>query len=187
MKILDVGCGNRKYLEEGSTTYGIDKYNTPCVDKIWDAEKENIPYPNDYFDKVVSICALEEISDVQKVMKEIWRVTKPNGIVIINVPYFRSCTAFMERNKSFFRLDSFGYECIEDDYYRWTTDARFKRIKNKFQMVSDERSIFVFLRILNPIINLPYFKYFFMIFLSHIIIPQSLEFELQVIKIGKVG
>ena len=131
-------------------------------------------------DKLFSV--LQELNNIPKIMEEIWRVTKPNGIVIIKVPYFRSYTAFLERNKSFFRLDSFGYECIEDNYGSWTTKARFKRIKNNFQMISDDKSVFRFLRVLNLVINLPYFKYFFRMFLAHLIIPQGLEFELKAIK-----
>ena len=179
LRILDVGCGNNKYKEEEAKVYGIDVGKTKAVDKIWDAEKEKIPYPDNYFDKVVCNSALQEIADVNRVITEIWRVSKSKARVIITVPYFRSWCAFFEQNKSFFRLDSFGY--YTQIYGNWKSTARFKLIKNKFNMIFGEHSKLKFFRILNPVVNLPYLSYILQNYLP-IIIPEGLEFELEVVK-----
>ena len=180
-KILDVGCGNNKYKERGAKVYGIDKYKTSVVDKLWDGECDKIPYPDNFFDKVVSFEALEHIGNFKNVIEEIWRVTKPGGKVFIYLPYWRSYRAASEEHKTFFKIDSFNY-LVPNNYGNWVYNARFKILKNNFQMVRDDKSKLRFLRFLNPIINHKYFKYVFREFFSHIIIPQGLDFELEVIK-----
>ena len=181
MRILDVGCGNNKYKEEGAKVYGIDIGKTPDVDKVWDGEKDRIPYPDNYFDKIVSFGALEHIGNFKNVMEEIWRVAKPKAKVIIVVPYFRSGWAFSENHKLFFKIDSFQY--LQPDHYgNWDYKARFNILKNKLDMIMDDKSHVKFLRIFNPLINLPIIKILFSELLSHIIIPQKLYFELEVVK-----
>jgi len=48
----------------------------------------NLDYPDQYFDRVFSISVIEHISydGDSEVMKEIWRVLKPEGIFVLTVP-----------------------------------------------------------------------------------------------------
>ena len=190
MKILDIGCGNDKYREEGSIVFGIDKYKTDCVDKLWDGEKDKIPYPDNYFDKVVSFGALEHISNFKNVMEEIWRIVKPNGKVIIQVPNFNSLVAFSEEHKVFFTIDSFSY--MEEGHYgNWIYDIRFKIIKNDYVFISNRKSKLRFLNLLNPVINFKPIKFVYTEMskmMSMLIIPTFLRFELvKVVPNGKGG
>ncbi|MEM3373585.1 MAG: methyltransferase domain-containing protein [Candidatus Woesearchaeota archaeon] len=92
-KLLDVGCGT------GLTTipwncelYGIDpakkllerahklgENNKKIIYK--QAQAENIPYPDNYFDFVISITAIQNFEDIEKGLSEIKRVGKKKFIL----------------------------------------------------------------------------------------------------------
>lgn len=96
-KILDVGCGIgyllkaiRKKNEECELN-GID-FNinvkslsiSNCKIKIEDVKK--LSFENNYFDIVYALDVLEHIKEVEMAIKEIKRVLKPNGKLIITGP-----------------------------------------------------------------------------------------------------
>ncbi|MEM5797831.1 MAG: class I SAM-dependent methyltransferase [Candidatus Aenigmatarchaeota archaeon] len=111
MKILDVGCGNNKYIGgKEDKVIGIDKINLPSVDVVHEIEKIPWPFKKNEFDMVICSHVLEHVENIIKVMKEIHRITKPGGIVIIKVPYFTSPGAFTDpTHRRFFTLDTFDY------------------------------------------------------------------------------
>lgn len=96
-KLLDIGCA------DGTTTYYIKnkfphlkitavdfyekaieyaKKNKPGIEfKLADAHK--LPFKNDSFDIVTTIEILEHLHYPQKALREIYRVLKPNGALIV--------------------------------------------------------------------------------------------------------
>jgi len=92
--ILDLGCGKARYTKKLIEKYPEKKFT--CVDlsekvmeyiKI-DLEKRigsilNIPYENEMFDVVFATESLEHSIDIKNAIKEISRVLKPNGKVVI--------------------------------------------------------------------------------------------------------
>ena len=103
-KILDIACGggalSLKIAENGCEVYGIDisevaiKYSKrlaegeklACKFKVGSAE--DLPYPDGYFDKVVCSSSLEHFKDDIKALKEIHRILKPNGKVVLTTDRF---------------------------------------------------------------------------------------------------
>lgn len=96
--ILDIGCGNGSYLSDiknkikNSSCFGIeiskDAINL-CKDKrikLVLGDMEDIPFEDEKFDKVFSLGVIEHTNNTQKVIKEIARVTKPDGIILITIP-----------------------------------------------------------------------------------------------------
>jgi len=86
---LDLGCGDAK--PEGYV--GIDKEPGPQVDVVHDLE-QGIPYPDNSADEIRANHVLEHLSDKEKIMTEVWRVLKPGGQFVFEVPSTKGEGAF---------------------------------------------------------------------------------------------
>ena len=97
-KILDVGCGlgmySQEFSEEGALVSGIDvdgkkteqaKELFPKIN-FQTAPGEKIPFANNSFDIVFLHEVLEHVKDEEKTIKEIVRVLKTGGRLILFVP-----------------------------------------------------------------------------------------------------
>lgn len=100
-KILDVGCGKGVLdhfirVTGGHDIYGIDKRieSNYAIDfnelKECDLEKEKFPYPINAFDYVFSKSVLEHIYNPENMIKEMYRVLKPNGTIVLMTPDWTS-------------------------------------------------------------------------------------------------
>ena len=97
-KLLDIGCGTGYFLKlahkKGLDTYGVDiseegikiaKRISPNSN-ITLASGENLPFPDNYFDYITCLGALEHFLDMEKGIKEMVRVAKPEARFCIIVP-----------------------------------------------------------------------------------------------------
>lgn len=86
-KVLDVGAGNKKY--KNFIEKYCDKYMTldiqGKVDFIADAKK--MPIEDSVFDSVLSFQMFEHVDEPQKIVSEIYRILKTDGIVIATAPF----------------------------------------------------------------------------------------------------
>ncbi|MCC5668401.1 bifunctional 2-polyprenyl-6-hydroxyphenol methylase/3-demethylubiquinol 3-O-methyltransferase UbiG [Nostoc sp. CHAB 5784] len=100
LKALDVGCGGGFTCEfmakRGVIVSGID----PVINSIQVAQEhasksglkidykhgfaENLPYDDNSFDIVTCVDVLEHVADLNKVLSEINRVLKPNGLFLFD-------------------------------------------------------------------------------------------------------
>lgn len=95
MKILDVGCGKGRYLknlivdEPDNDYYAMDLsekvMNYIATDQIHKRQGTltNIDYPDNYFDITYTCEALEHAIDIKSAIREIARVTKPEGKIVV--------------------------------------------------------------------------------------------------------
>jgi len=99
-RVLDLGCGNGRLFgaikEKGGDYHGIDnseklielaKKNNPQAE-FQTADALNIPFGDNYFDKVFAIAVLHHIPSLKlrlDFLKEIKRVLKQNGVLILTV------------------------------------------------------------------------------------------------------
>jgi SAM-dependent methyltransferase len=100
IKILDLGCGRgdflRGFVKCGHKGYGIDqslvaKSMCPEAEILQsDLEKDPLPYKDNSFDVIFSKSVLEHFYYPEKIVMEIYRIIKPNGLVIIMVPDWES-------------------------------------------------------------------------------------------------
>ncbi|MFA5146546.1 MAG: class I SAM-dependent methyltransferase [Candidatus Omnitrophota bacterium] len=91
-KILDLGCGNRKF--EKAT--GVDRSPNTAADIIHDLDIFPYPIEDDTFDIVICRHSIEHILYICKAMEEIYRITRPNGSVIIVYPHFSAIGCYSE-------------------------------------------------------------------------------------------
>lgn len=126
-KILDAGCGKGRYLKnllEDSTKnqyYGMDisenvmrdlsKYSVIC--KV--GTLTNIPFEEDMFSVVYTCEALEHAIDFQSAIKEMARVTKKNGYIII-----------IDKNDENYGMLEIG------EWEQWPNENKLKEIMLKY-------------------------------------------------------
>jgi len=134
--VLDVGCGDRK--AEGSI--GIDIVPLHGVDVVHDLNVFPWPVDGGSFDKVLMLNILEHLDDTIKVMKEVYRVLKPGGIVHVEVVYWnhkytwsdpQHKHAFTELSWEFFtgkRKQYYTDYVFELDSFKWQYDYHLKFI-----------------------------------------------------------
>lgn len=111
-KLLDIGCGNKAFVETARQhhipAYGLDLHIEP-EGPYYKGELAEQNFPCSYFQTVTMHDVLEHVVDPVGMLKEVARITEPNGFVFLDFPDFW-VTAGRKHWKSiehvwFFRLD----------------------------------------------------------------------------------
>ena len=105
--VLDVGCGDGFFVQvvfEKPLEAGIDldprevaqAEKSGSYQKVFHGSAADMPFPNRSFKTVMSNCVLEHIPDIDAALREIHRVLKPQGRLLITVPseYFNEGSFF---------------------------------------------------------------------------------------------
>jgi len=80
--ILDVGCGYEKMGD-----VGIDIINYEDVDIRWNLNKFPYPIKSNSFSTILCHHVIEHVKYPAKTLKELHRILKPNGRIVIVVPH----------------------------------------------------------------------------------------------------
>ncbi|MCC6384454.1 MAG: class I SAM-dependent methyltransferase [Bacteroidia bacterium] len=91
--LLDLGCGIKPfagiYSKYAGKSVGIDVNHSPhsqsAVDIIYDGK--TIPFHDNEFDYVFCTEVMEHVPEPGSLLKEIYRVLKPGGILIMTTPF----------------------------------------------------------------------------------------------------
>jgi 2-polyprenyl-3-methyl-5-hydroxy-6-metoxy-1,4-benzoquinol methylase len=106
-RVLDVGCGTGGFcmaaFAEGADVLGIDidpkaidicrmqaSANDMPPENFAVSASEELPFENDYFDFVYCNSVLEHVHDVEMTVSEMLRVVRPDGLLFIKFPDYRS-------------------------------------------------------------------------------------------------
>ena len=132
MKKLNLGCG--KDILKGYVN--LDNNKLKGVDIVHNLNETPYPFSDNEFDEINAKAIFEHLDDLQKVLEEIYRISKKGAILNVSVPHFASLGAFVDpTHKRFFTYYTFDYYSINSkkeishlDYY---SNVKFKIIKKK--------------------------------------------------------
>jgi SAM-dependent methyltransferase len=110
--ILNIGSGNSKISDN---VLNIDIFAYDNVDIVCDIE--SLPFIDNSVDIILNIAVLEHVSNPQRVIDEIHRVLKPNGIIYTEFPFIQ------------------GFHASPYDYTR-VTEEGVKNLHNQFNVIS---------------------------------------------------
>ena len=106
MTKLNLGCGND--IIPGWVN--VDFIKKKGIDKVHNLNKYPYPFKDNTFDEIKCVEVVEHLDDTVATMKEIFRILKPGGKVIITVPYFLSVGAWSNpEHKRAFNYQTFKY------------------------------------------------------------------------------
>jgi len=142
-KILDWGCGNGRFFEIFEKL-GVDYFGIDISEKLIEIAKNkypqtkfqvtsafNLPFPDNFFDKIFSLAVFHHIPSEEfrlKFLKEAKRILKPKGLLILTVwnlnPFQMFLIGKWERALNFFKfsiLKILGLSKLdfEDFYIPW--------------------------------------------------------------------
>ena len=105
MRVLDAGCGTGNFeafiaqkdlppIELTAVDFSsgmLDLARSKCAsDSRFTFEQANLdqplPFPDDHFDRIVSINVIYAVSDSQATVSELLRVLKPDGVMVLTTP-----------------------------------------------------------------------------------------------------
>jgi SAM-dependent methyltransferase len=119
-KLIDLGCGNvplyRAYKKYITSNICVDWPHTEHKNKFLDYEcdlTQNLPFEDNEFDTIVLSDVLEHIPNPDNLWKEMNRILRLNGIIILNVPFFYW---LHERPFDYYRYTKFQLEKFCNDY-----------------------------------------------------------------------
>jgi len=131
--VLDLGCGEgflismMSNLPQKIVGLDISKIALSRAGKILKEKKkvelklgnaENLNLPNESFDKIICSEMLEHVPRPKKVMEEIHRTLKNNGLLIISVPDEKRIQFIMRIAKILYLNKILG-ACREEEEYDW--------------------------------------------------------------------
>jgi len=105
--IINLGSGIKKINDN---VVNIDFYPFDNVDIVSDIS--DLPFNNNSVDVVINEFVLEHVKNPKKIVKEIYRVLKPNGLLYLAVPFVAS------------------FHSSPNDYYRWSKQGIRELLKD---------------------------------------------------------
>jgi SAM-dependent methyltransferase len=94
-KLVDLGCGKvplfEAYRDYVTDNICVDWENTRHQNEYLDYEcdlSQDLPFPDGEFDTIILSDVLEHIPQPEKLWQEMSRILQPQGVALINVPFF---------------------------------------------------------------------------------------------------
>src|ERR1700677_766830 len=180
-RILDVGCGIKKY--PGSI--GIDINPASAADVICDLDRFPYPLADRTFDQLRAIHVIEHLTDVIRAMEEFHRLVKPGGRVRIETPHYTDFSSFCDPTHRH-HLNSFSFRYFrakdgggaKDAGFGYYTAAKFREISLRVRLLS----LWKWLGFELLVNAFPRFRRFWEHYLCYVVRGKSMEFEFEPVR-----
>lgn len=144
-KVLDIGCGNGdmlfRLINKFDKFYGIDitpsrleEARKTATEKYGSSLKtfnfgegnldERMDFESNFFDTIICLAILEHVYDIYSLVKELHRVLKPGGYVIVEVPNIaylkyriKLLFGILPITSSPYNWEEVGWECGHIHYF----------------------------------------------------------------------
>ena len=150
-KLLDIGCAYGFFIKIASAqfrSYGIDissfaiRKSRKITDKTLRASANSLPFKDKSFDVITALDTLEHVSELNTCMRELRRILKKNGILLLLLPnpiWWNFFSIFKLEDKSHvnkFNIEKWEQILLENDL----------EIKKRFGILSGTFKKFSFFR-----------------------------------------
>jgi 2-polyprenyl-3-methyl-5-hydroxy-6-metoxy-1,4-benzoquinol methylase len=137
-KFLDIGCcrgGLRKYLHGDLEYYGVDVLsnnfeNFVCID----LNSATLPFPNKQFDAITCTDVLEHLFYPFKMLQEIKRVLKDDGVVLLSLPNDKGLNQIFR--DLFCEIRSYD-DSVYDHHWRFSIKTAREFVEKEFQIIKE--------------------------------------------------
>jgi SAM-dependent methyltransferase len=135
-RLLDVGCGTNKLVRKYGSGTGVDVHQFGGADMIFE-DTSRTSFNNDSFDTITIIATLNHIPNRKDVLREMHRILKPGGRIIITmIPPFISRIWHIIRSP--WDRDQTERGMIEGEVYGLTKkEVRYLLGSSKFILVKE--------------------------------------------------
>ena len=129
--ILDIGCGSNKI--PGSL--GMDIHPYEGVDVVHNLDITPWPIEDNSVDTIMAKHIIEHVESIPAFMKEIHRISKPGGKIIIETPHFTSLDSWADPTHRWHLSSNFTDQFIKGSYLAEQV-GEFKILVNKISFGS---------------------------------------------------
>lgn len=142
-RILDFGCSTglflrnlKQYSRNSWDIYGVD-VNEKSIDRaqrhvagnFYNKPLKDIKFPANYFDCITCFDVLEHDIDLHNTIKKIYRIINKSGVVLVQVPNYKSLLAFLTGDK-------WDWWCLPDHVFHFDAKTIEKILLiNKFKII----------------------------------------------------
>lgn len=127
--ILDLGCGRAKV----PGAIGVDNVALPQVDVVHELLAFPYPFEDNCADEIYLNHVVEhfELENIRLILREVYRLLKPEGILHIRVPHVFSVSAWVDpTHRKAFAFDSFRFFDAQADKSYYTSTDNLWILKN---------------------------------------------------------
>ncbi len=145
---LNLGCGTD--IKPGYVN--LDLVPLKGVDVVCNLDKPPLPFKDNQFEGIYCRHVLEHVDNFLPLIEELYRISKPEGIIRIEAPHCSSVLSYTDpTHRRFFTYNSMRY--FEEDYiFNFYSRARFETVKVRLQFSGGK---FQFLNhLVDPLVNL---------------------------------
>ena len=187
--LIDIGCGNKPYknLFKHCKSYiglEIESENKNSADFTYDGK--NFPFEDETFDSAVCSEVLEHVFEPNQFLKEVNRVLKKNGLIILTLPFFWD---EHEQPYDYARYTSFGLKYIlEKENFEILEQVK---IGNDLSIITQLLNCYIYKKLYEnknfilKSLSLIFFSFFNLIGLIMSIFPKNNDMYVDILFVAK--